>query len=470
VKPTTVEEIPRTGYPGRPQRPGTEDERLARELPGAFRALGDRTVWHVNSTAAGGGVAELLYGYLRRHNRAGVPTRWLVADASDEFFAITKGLFYRLYSHPADTPALTADDFRLYAGVTARHADLAIGHIRPGDVVILHDQQTAGMAPRLAAAGAVVVWQCHLGSVVPTRRQDEAWDFLEPFFGALAAVIFSTPAYPPARLADRSHIIMPAIDEYSAKNRPLDPGTVHAILADVGLTPPAGTARDAVTGRPPGWAADLTALTQTAPVPPDAPVLLQVSRWDQTKGVLGVLESFVTILADARPEPHLVLLGPDPAAVADDPGAQEIFDAALRQVTAAPPGARDRVHLVRTAGTDLEGTAFIVNAVQRWAQVISQKSLCEGFGLTVTEGKWKRKPVVAAEVGGIPLQLRHGETGLLVPDSHDLAAFADTVSTLLDDEKLRTGLGDWAHDDVAERFLLTRQLRDYLRLYETVLP
>jgi trehalose synthase len=198
-------------------------------------------------------------------------------------------------------------------------------------------------------------------------------------------------------------------------------------------------------------------------------VLLQVSRWDETKGVLGVLESFTTSVARSHPDLHLVLLGPDPAAVAGDPGGQAVFDAAMAHLLGAEEDVRSRVHLVRTSGSDLEGTAFIVNAVQQWADLISQKSLCEGFGLTVTEAKWKSKPVVAAAVGGIPSQLRDGDTGLLVTDSHDLTAFAAAVGALADDDELRARLARRAHEDVAERFLFSRQLPDYLRVYESVL-
>lgn len=469
MKEPTVQEIVATDYPGREQCIAIEVGGVAHALAAAFAALEGRTVWHVNSTAAGGGVAELLYGYLRRHNREGVRTGWLVADASDEFFAITKGLFFRLYSHPNSAPALTSEDRRTYTEVTARHGELALEHVKAGDVAILHDPQTVGMAQRLSKAGVVVVWQCHIGSLMPSERQNEAWDFLEPFLEGPDAVIFSHPAYPPDRLVAKSHIIMPAIDEYSSKNRVLDASTVQAIVTDVGLMAPDGPARDEVTGRRQGWAADLATVTQTAAVPPGSHVLLQVSRWDETKGLLGVLDAFTTSVARSHPELHLVLLGPDPTAVADDPGGQEVFDAALAHVVGVKEDVRRRVHLVRTSGTDLEGTAFIVNAVQQWADLISQKSLCEGFGLTVTEAKWKSKPVIAAAVGGIPSQLRDGDTGLLVTNSHDLTAFAAAVSALAGDDKLRARLARRAHEDVVEHFLFSRQLADYLRVYESVL-
>jgi len=465
---TRVFEVPAVPYPGTPVPVPEPSGELAEALGAGTAALDDHTVWHVNSTCDGGGVAELLFGFLRRHNALGVPTRWLVADAAPEFFAITKRLYFKLYGTDQDTAPLTAAERDLYTRTTQVHAQVVLRFARPGDIVVLHDPQTTGMARALTAAGVRVIWQCHLGCLDPNPWTSQVWEFLGDDLFAPDGYVFSHPRYVPGALdRDRVRVILPAIDPASPKNRPLTRAQVAMMLSGIGLTarpggPPDGA--DAGLGRSAGYLGSLATVEQRSPLPPDKPVVLQVSRWDALKDMAGVLAAFTDVIAPGS-DAHLVLAGPDPTTIADDPGGVAVLDGIRSAIAELPDGPRERIHLVCTSGDDLEGTALIINALQRRADIITQKSIKEGFGLTVAEGMLKGKPVVAADVGAIGEQVIDGRTGLLVADPRDLRAFGLAVRRLLDDPGLRERLAAGAVEHCTRRFLIDRQLTQYARFY-----
>jgi trehalose synthase len=462
-----VFEVPAVPYPGEPPVIDAPSGALAETLATARDALGPRTVWHVNSTCDGGGVAELLYAFLRRHNGAGISTRWLVADAVPEFFAITKRIYFKIYGTDRDTEPFSAAERALYARVTGEHADGVARYVRPGDLVVLHDPQTLGMAAPLRAAGAVVVWQCHLGSLTADAHTAQAWEFLGPWLPGADGYVFSHPRYVPPGLDPAcTRVILPAIDPHSPKNRALNPAQVRTVVDGIGLTPASGRPDTlaAEAGREPGWLGRLARVEQDAPLPPGAPVVLQVSRWDTLKDMGGVLTAFAEEVAPAV-DAHLVLAGPDPLAIADDPGGVEVLRDVQEQRSRLPRAIRGRVHLVATAGDDLEGTAFVINALQRHARVVTQKSIREGFGLTITEGMWKDKPVVAPAVGAISEQVVDGRTGMLLADPLDLSGCGRAVRDLLLDEERATRIGAAGHAHCARRFLIDRQLGEYAEFF-----
>lgn len=468
VTDSRVFEVPYEDYPGEPGQAGVAGGDLLERIRSWQDDLGDATVWHVNSTPDGGGVAELLKGYVRRHNALGVRTRWLVADGSSEFFAITKNLYFMLYGVPAEDLRAAGEDAERYRQVTAQQASQATKYCGKGDIVVLHDSQTTGMAPLLHRAGLRVIWQCHIGSTDESLAHDAAWEFLAPYLDDIDGFIFSMRDYVPSFLpADKVAVIMPAIDPLSPKNRLLDGALAGAVLEAAGVALPDGhKAADLAPalGRSTAELESLATLTQEVPIPPDAPVVVQVSRWDPLKDMHGVLAAFA---AAEFGDVHLVLAGPDPALIADDPGGKDVFadvDAFRRSLD---PAIRRHIHLAALSGADLEGSAFIVNALQQRADIVVQKSLKEGFGLTVTEGKWKSKPVIGGAVGGIPLQIDPGRTGLLV-DPTDISALTRLLVDLIGDPARRHALGGAAHADVGERFLIDRQLAEYVDVYRTV--
>jgi trehalose synthase len=200
-------------------------------------------------------------------------------------------------------------------------------------------------------------------------------------------------------------------------------------------------------------------------VPPQARVVLQVSRWDRLKDMVGVLTSFVDHLRDLPEDTHLMLVGPDVSGVTDDPEGAEVLAECLAAWRSQPPSTRRRVHLCSLPMDDIDENAHLVNALQRYATVVVQKSLVEGFGLTVTEPMWKARPVLGSGIGGIQDQIVDGESGLLLPDPADLDGFADRLRTLLVDDRLAARLGSAARERVRDRYLGDRHLMQYVDLF-----
>ena len=317
--------------------------------------------------------------------------------------------------------------------LTANAVEL-LGRIRPGDVALLHDPQTAGLAGPLARAGARVVWRCHIGVDWENDATRAGWNFLRPHLTSAEGYVFSRREYVPAWLPDEKvSIIAPSIDPFSPKNQDLDAATVHAILAKLGVLDGAAAPVLAKFIRRDG---DVDTVTRSAVITgegrpgPDDPAVIQVSRWDRLKDMAGVMRGFADYVAPGR-DGYLMLAGPAVSEVADDPEGAAVYGECLLQWHDLPPAARARILLVTLPLDDIDENAAMVNALQRHATVIAQKSLAEGFGLTVSEGMWKGRPVIGSAVGGIIDQIPDG-TGILLPDPADLQAFGRAVSLLLD--------------------------------------
>ena len=451
------------------------DHRYARLLRTADRArtlLAGTQIWHVNSTAAGGGVAEMLQVLLGYSKAAGVPMRWVVMEGDAEFFTVTKRMHNRLHGSAGDAGALGARERTHYEAVLADNAARLLPRVRRGDVVFLHDPQTLGLAPALAEAGAHVLWRCHVGSDTTNRHTEEAWEFLRPSFPSCEAFIFSRLAYAPDGL-DRSRIwvIPPSIDPYAPKNQDLGPGETERILGRIGLvTVPPGTPAGSFVRRDgsPGKVVRGAAIVgDDGPLAPGVPLVVQVSRWDRLKDMQGVMTGFADHVL-GRVDAHLALVGPAVADVSDDPEGAEVLAACTSTWEALPARARSRIRLVTLPMDDVDENAAMVNAVQRRAAVVVQKSLAEGFGLTVAEAMWKGRVVVASAVGGIVDQVVPG-TGVLLRDPQDLAAFGDALAGLLARPATVESLGLAAHRHVLASFLGDRHLIQYAQLLEQLI-
>lgn len=448
-----------------------EQEAQLEETIASGRALlADRVVWNVNSTARGGGVAEMLASLLAYTRGVGIDARWVVIEGGHDFFTVTKRIHNMLHGSPGDGRGLTAADDRVYRRTTAARAAELAPLVRAGDVVILHDPQTAGLIQPIRARGAQVVWRCHVGMEGPDGEEHAAWRFLLPHVRLADAVVFSRDVFvweglDPARVS----VIPPSIDAFAPKNQDLEPATVAAILAAAGIAPgddevaPTFRRLDGTPGR-----VDRPAEAIASPaLPPGVPAVVQVSRWDRLKDPLGVLDAFCERIAPATAA-HLVLAGPAATTVADDPEAEQVLAEVARRAAALAPGLRERIHLFALPMEDVEENAAIVNALQRRADVVVQKSLAEGFGLTVSEAMWKARPVVAADVGGIRDQIEDGATGRLV-DPRDLRSFGLVVRALLDDPHQAERMGEAAQVRVRDRFLGPRHLGQYVALLDSVL-
>ena len=432
----------------------------------ARRALAGRTVWVINSTATGGGVAELTRSLVPYCRDAGIDARWLVIQGTPAFFAITKRIHNLLHGHPGDGGPLGAVERATYDEVLAANAWWLRGVIGEGDVVVLHDPQTAGLLPLLAESEPMLVWRCHVGSDQTALIARRAWDFLVPYLRRADRIVVSPGSVLPAVLAAiPTDCIAPSIDPCATKNLGMRRATARAILARAGLTAADGLEPRATFARRDG---SRRAIARRASVLRDgaglrlgsAPLIAHLGRWDRLKDPVGVMQAIVDHVP-ARLDAHLILAGPDVHAVTDDPEDAGVFAELERAWTALSPARRRRVTIAALPMDDRDENAAIVNALQRQADVVVKKSLQEGFGLGVTEALWKRRPVVATRVGGIREQVLHGRTGLLVDDPTDLDAFGRAVTATVEQPTLARALGRNGHVLVRRRFLSHRHLLEW---------
>jgi trehalose synthase len=449
---------------------GAEFAEIERVARWARQAFSGRAIWHVSSTARGGGVAEMLGSLLPYARDAGVDVRWAVLRESPEFFAVTKRLHNLLHGEPGDGGPLDESARRLYEGALQADVEALGSLMQKGDVVYLHDPQTAGMVEGLCARGLKVIWRCHIGRDVPNDLVRTAWDFLRPFIQRADAYVFSRREYIWAGLDEKKVWLMPpVIDPFSPKNQELDRPAVDGILKEIGLVPdgleaaPTFTRADGTPGRVERPAT----IVQEEPVPDNARLVAQVSRWDRLKDPRGLLEMLERHLDD--PLLHLAVVGPETAGVADDPEGASVYDEVAEAWRRLGAEARRRCHLVSLPMRDLDENGAMVNAIQRRADVVVQKSIAEGFGLTVAEAMWKRRPVVGSRVGGIEDQVEDGRTGFLIDDPHDLAACASAIERLLADPELAQKMGDAARQRVIDEYLAVHRLREYVDLITTLI-
>ncbi|HEY1603211.1 MAG TPA: glycosyltransferase [Pirellulales bacterium] len=370
--------------------------------------LGGKKIIHVNSTRQGGGVAEILGWMIPLMNELGIDAHWEVIQGNADFYRVTKSFHNGLQGLPVN---LRPADFKLHLDLNeanARRLDLE------ADVVFIHDPQPMFL-PRFSTPGKVGrwVWRCHIDASRPNRA---VWKHLAAGIADYEATIFSMASF--TRPLNRPmFLIPPSIDPLAVKNSPLDDVERIAILERLGIDP-------------------------------ERPMLLQVSRFDRFKDPLGVVEAF-RLVKPAHPELQLVLVG-GPAD--DDPEGAEVLNEVLERAGDDP----DLHVLLLPSDSHRE-----INALQRSAVVVLQKSLKEGFGLTVTEALWKGKPVIGGASGGIALQVHDYQTGFLV---HSPAGAAYRIRYLLRYNDKRARMGATGHEFVRENFLLTRHLRDYFSM------
>jgi trehalose synthase len=435
----------------------------------ARETLAGRRVLNVNSTASGGGVAEMLRTLLAYARGAGIDTQWVVIKGDPHFFTITKRIHNNLHGAPGDRGPLGDDERRHYEEILRANADELLALLRPRDIVLLHDPQTAGLAHALSRAGVIVVWRCHVGADTTNEHVERAWAFLRPYLNDADAYVFTRAIYTPD-WADprRVFVIPPSIDPFSAKNQPMTAEDVDAILHYVGLLEgdgPAPVAAYTLEDGSPGRIDRHVDVLQTGPPPPaDAPLIVQVSRWDPLKDMAGVMTAFAEQVASAS-SAHLLLAGPVVTGVADDPEGAATFEHCIEVWRRLPHAERSRIHLACLPMHDPDENAAIVNAIQRHATVVTQKSLAEGFGLTVAEAMWKAKPIVASAVGGIVEQIVSGEHGLLIDNPRDPVEFGYAVRRLLDDPPYAEQLGANARRRAIVEFLGDRHLAQYAQLF-----
>jgi trehalose synthase len=394
------------------------DEAIERVRAAAAPLQGAR-ILHVNATAYGGGVAELLATHVPLLRDVGIEAEWEVIHGSDEFFGVTKSVHNALQGASLEwTPAMQ----RVYLEKVLENALLLEGTY---DYVVIHDPQPAAL---LALAGSSTVngpdtkwvWRCHIDL---TAAHPDVWEFFRPYVEQHDASVWTMPEFVPSSLTmDRIVQAPPCIDPLSVKNLDLPAPFVREICKQYGIDP-------------------------------DRPMLCQVSRYDPWKDPLGVIEAY-RIVREEIPEIQLVLAG---SMATDDPEGFQVW----QDVDAARQGDSD-IHLL----SNIQQVGNVqINAFQRAADVVIQKSLREGFGLTVSEGLWKGRPVIGGRAGGIVLQVRDGENGYLVDSVEDCA---QRCLDLLRDPAGADAKGAAGREHVRQNFLSTRELEDWIDLFASL--
>ena len=440
--------------------------------------LDGRTVWMVNSTARGGGVAEMMPRMITIFRELGVDVRWaVIGSGNPDFFRLTKRLHNLI--HGSGDPALTAADRTVYEAVSRENAEALRPHVRPGDLLVVHDPQPLGSGAILRRDLDVrAVFRCHIGLDRSTPQTQAAWEFLKPHADVYDHAVFTAPEYIPDFLAGRAGIIRPAIDPLSHKNRDLHVQRLVGILCNAGLVveqhPVVPARYAALTTRlaPDGSFAPATDAEDVGLL--FRPIVTQISRWDRLKGFKPLLEGFLRLKQRARSVAartqhrrrletvRLVMAGAEPAGVADDPEAQEVLQELTAAYTALAPASQADIALISLPMAVRKENELIVNALQRCSSVVVQNSLQEGFGLTVTEAMWKRAAVLGSRGCGIRQQIRDGVDGRLIQDPEDPEEIAARLDALLEDVAMRIQLGQNAQRRVNAEFLVFTQVRNWL--------
>ena len=377
------------------------------EMRALANPLSGRTVQMVNSTAVGGGVAEMLNRLVPLAEELGLNIRWEVMTGGDDFFEVTKAFHNALHGEPYHPEPAHFEIFRAYNEQNVKRIPL------DAEFVIIHDLQPAGLIEARQQKAGRWIWRCHIDLSHPNPS---VWNFLESYVSQYDGAIFSSPQFA-RQLPIPQHLFYPAIDPLSEKNRELEPEFIMQVLTRYSIDPL-------------------------------RPILTQISRFDRLKDPVGVVRAYriVRRYFDCQ----LVLAG---GSATDDPEGAEV----LKEVKRAAEDDPDIKVLELPPWAPLE-----VNALQRASSVVIQKSLREGFGLTVSEALWKKKPVVASAVGGIPNQVIHKHTGLL---AHSVEGTAYQIRYLLSHPEIAARLGEQGHAHVKENFLITQNLKRYLTLF-----
>ena len=390
------------------------NERMERVQRAAERLKG-RRVLEINATAQGGGVAEMLYSSVPFLNNLGVPTEWKVITGTSEFFECTKGLHNLLQGMKG---TFTQEMERAYYG---NIADCARGNIfdHRADIIMVNDPQPLGLARHLKKTGETWLWRCHIDiEETPMDANPGLWDFMTSWIASFDAAIFSAAHYVVTRWPLPSFIIPPFIDPLSEKNRELSREEIDAVLDKYGI---------------------------------DAriPTIAQVGRFDPWKGLDRTIDVFRRVRQECKCQ--LILAG---GMASDDPEGVRILDKILEDTRNDAD-----IHVLNLPLADRLENWKEVNALQRSATVIMQPSTREGFGLVITEALWKAKPVISANVGAIPLQIRDGDTGYFYETPQKTARRG---MHLLQNRKAAEALGQRGRTYVGEHFLLPARIADYL--------
>ena len=445
--------------------------------------LKDRTIWMINSTEQGGGVAEMLPRLISLLRQINIKAEWLVLESDrPEFFAFTKKLHNLI--HGAGEAHISSREKEIFEKVNRENADKLRQLVKPGDIVVVHDPQPAPLIQMLGNdINIATIWRCHIGLDHKNAQTQAAWDFLHPYLLTYNHFVFSAPEYIPEYLSGNVSIIYPSIDPLTHKNRELSVHKLSGILADAGLV---RSEHPKITSE---FAKQAKLYTRQgtfvdASKAPDIgllfrPIIAQVSRWDRLKGFHELMQGFVHMKRHCEKlckdhehargralNARLMLCGPDPDYVSDDPEGVEVLSELTAFYDTLPQQISEDIILCKLPMESVKENALIVNAIQRCAYLICQNSIQEGFGLTATEGMWKTTPMLASNACGLRHQVRHEIDGLIIRHPDDKESLAQSIAYLLGEPKLVEEMGFNAQKRVVGHFLVFSQVLNWLGLFK----
>ena len=442
--------------------------------------LRGRTLWMMNSTANGGGVAEMMPKMVTILRQLGVKTEWIVFSPDNQaFFQLTKRIHNLI--HDFGKPGFTSDEKALYEKISHTAADALQQRIPDHDVLIVHDPQPLGAGAELKRrTGIKSIWRCHIGLDKQTPGTTSAWEFLKDPIVEYDHTVFSALAYLPPFLNNKYSIITPAIDPLSHKNRDLSSPELFGILIKAGIIQ---------NGHPPllypRWKRKAMWLNpdgkfMNTPMESGVellyrPTITQISRWDRLKGWLPLLEGFVFLKRIYRNNGHhkspermrilasqLILVGPEPSAVQDDPEGKGVLDDICNYYKELPAEDQKDISILTLPMSSRTQNHLMVNALQRCSTLVVQNSIQEGFGLTATEAMWKKIPVLGTSACGLRQQIRDGKDGCLTADPMNEAEIAENLRKILSKPKLLEKWGRSAQQRVYKNFLVFKQIENWL--------
>ncbi|MFN3402625.1 MAG: glycosyltransferase [Cytophagaceae bacterium] len=443
--------------------------------------LSTRKIWMVNSTSRGGGVAEMMPAIVNFLRQLNIECDWVVAGSDNaSFFSFTKKIHNLI--HGEGSPEINREEKEVYESENKKNSLQFLPYLKENDIVVIHDPQPLPMARFIKEKLNVkIIWRCHIGLDTHLEQTKCAWSFLHQYTNYIDKSVFSAAEYIPGYLSGRASIMHPTIDPLDHKNRDLPIHKIVGILCNSNLVEeyhpvltPAFT-ETAKRLQPDG--------SFQSPLMPSESGLLyntnivQVSRWDKLKGFEELMDGFIQLKTNQEKYAvnernlrqlqlmELVLAGPDPDFVADDPEGKEILNQLTSRYMKLHPALQKQIVLLKLPMSSRKHNELIVNCLQRVASIVIQNSLKEGFGLTVTEAMWKTKPVIGSSAGGIKLQIRDEMDGLIVHDPKDPIEIAITLNKALSQPKDREVWSYNAQKRVIENFLIFVQIRKWLQLF-----
>ncbi|WP_036379522.1 glycosyltransferase [Muricauda sp. MAR_2010_75] len=445
------------------------------------KTLKGTTVWMINSTAIGGGVAEMLPSQMRILRELGVSIEWLVIEAKEKaFFDITKRIHNAI--HGSGDGIFTEKDRTIFEEVNRQNLSKALELINEGDIVVVHDPQPMPLAAMIKKEKKVsIIWRCHIGLEEDTEVTDAVWNFLKPYTNDYDHFIFSLPSYVPKGLKKKTTIIPPAIDPLSHKNRELQLHKCIGILYQSGVLDDHKAMlyhryEHKVRKVMPDGTFDFLDADENLDLI-YRPIVTEISRWDRLKGFKELMQAFIKMKQDNRKngDPKsleykriemtlLVMAGPDPAFVSDDPEGEAVLKELTEAYKAVDDDMKNDIAILLLPLDNPKENALIVNALQRTSSIIVQNSIQEGFGLTATEAMWKRKPVLVSGAAGLKLQVEHNKTGMINEDPTDIESLTKTLTFMLNHPKDRDKWGFNGQLRVIQNFTLFSQLISWLEV------